>query len=468
MNHNHRIKLLVVDDEPIKRSVLSDGLTQAGHDVTTAANALEATETLTGNDFDVIVTDLRMPGKDGLTFVREIREKKPDQAVIVMTAFGTVETAVEAMKLGAFDFLQKPFTTEELLLKLDKLIQFERLAKENKALRQRLDSPRIQRRIVGRSDAMRDIMARIHAVADTEATVLIEGESGVGKELIAREIHMTSPRCKGPFIAVSCAALPRDLMESELFGYEPGAFTGATKLRLGRFELAQGGTLFLDDIDDIPLEVQVKLVRVLQERTIERIGGQTLIPVDARILASTKKPLATLVAVEQFRQDLYYRLNVVPLQIPPLRDRADDIPLLASYFLEKFSLKMNRSDLTLTPKAMQTLQGCYWTGNVRELEHTLERIVTLTNNEVIDLDDIAALLPSDQQSSKSIVHLALHGLEQVNMSALVSKVEKRLVNWALTHANGNLAKAAYMLGVPRSTLQYKAQKLASEQVEDSE
>ncbi len=458
MNHEPKIKLLVVDDEPLKRSVLSDGLTQAGYRVTCAAHAQEATHALAREDFHVVITDLCMPGKDGLTLVREIRQQKPHQPVIVMTAYGTVETAVEAMKLGAFDFLQKPFATEELLLKLDKLIQFERLASENQALRKRLDRPQAERRIVGRSEAMRQIMARIHAVAKTDATVLIEGESGTGKELIAREVHLTSPRCRGPFVAVSCAALPRDLMESELFGYEPGAFTGAARTRQGRFEMATGGTLFLDDVDDIPLEVQVKLVRVLQERVVERIGGQSPIPVDVRILASTKKPLATLVAADCFREDLYYRLNVVPLQIPPLREHAEDIPLLAEYFLNKFAVKMNRNDLTLLPQALDHLQACTWPGNVRELEHTMERIVALTTRETLGSEDLSALLPVANHTNPKF-NLALDGLKSVDMHELVSDMERLLVEWALAKVDGNLAQAAQMLNIPRSTLQYKVQKL---------
>ena len=458
-------RLLVIDDEPLKRSVMSDGLKQAGYHVTCAANALEATQLLGQEDFNVIITDLRMPGKDGLTLVREIRETKPNQPVIVMTAYGTVETAVEAMKLGAFDFLQKPFSTEELLLKLDKLIQFEKLASENKALRKQLEHPQAEHRIIGRSEAIRQIMSRIHTVAQTEATVLIEGESGTGKELIAREIHLTSPRCGGPFIPVSCAALPRDLIESELFGYEPGAFTGATQTRLGRFEMATGGTLFLDDIDDVPLEVQVKLVRVLQERSVERIGGQIAISIDVRILVATKEPLATLVAAGTFREDLYYRLNVVPLQIPPLHHRVDDVPLLAKYFLDKFAIKMNRTNLTLLPDAIKHLQAYAWPGNVRELEHTIERIVALTNQEVIGPDDVLPLLPQHDGLNR-VFHLTLDGVQQVDMSALISDMEHQILNWALAKTDGNLAQTSQLLGIPRSTLQYKVQKLVARSEED--
>jgi DNA-binding NtrC family response regulator len=453
-------RLLVIDDEPLKRSVLSDGLSQAGYHVTCAANAMEATQVLSQADFNVVITDLRMPGKDGLTLVREIRERKPHQPVIVMTAYGTVETAVEAMKLGAFDFLQKPFATEELLLKLDKLIQFEKLASENKALRKRLNHPKAEQRIIGRSEGMRQIMSRIHTVAQTEATVLIEGESGTGKELIANEIHLTSPRCGGPFVPVSCAALPRDLIESELFGYEPGAFTGATQTRLGRFEMASGGTLFLDDIDDVPLEVQVKLVRVLQERSVERIGGQSPIRVDVRILVATKKPLATLVAAGEFREDLYYRLNVVPLKIPPLHHRTSDIPLLVKYFLDKFAVRMNRKNLTILPAAVEHLQAYAWPGNVRELEHAMERIVALTSQDVIGPDDVIPLMPQQDQCNP-VFHLTLDGLEQVDMNALIEDMEQQILVWALAKTDGNLAQTSQMLGIPRSTLQYKVQKLVS-------
>ncbi len=453
--------ILIVDDEPIKRSVLEDKLSDAGYSVVTVGSPLEAEPVLEKTSFDVILTDVRMPGQDGLTFLRGVKRKEPGQAVIVMTAFGTVETAVEAMKLGAFDFIQKPFSTEELMLKLDRLLKYERLAGENEALRDQLALPRTESRIVGQSKPMREVLARIHAIAGTDTTVLIEGESGTGKELVARAIHETSHRASGLFVAVSCAALPRDLMETELFGHEAGAFTGAVKRRIGRFEIAHGGTLFLDDVDDIPLELQVKLTRVLQERSFERVGGEQPILTNVRLIAATKKPLAALVSAGTFREDLYYRLNVVPVHIPPLRDRREDIPLLVDHLLERLAIKINRGPLSMSPRAVAKLQSHHWPGNVRELEHVLERTVALTREDTID----EAHLPKLQATGATggIVSLALSGAQNVQMTSIIADVERKLVGWALARAKGNLAKAAEMLGIPRSTLQYRIAKLFSAQ-----
>ena len=454
-----KASILIVDDEPIKRSVLEDELSAAGYSVITAGSPLEAEPALEKKFFDIILTDLRMPGQDGISFLRGLKQKRPEQAAIIMTAFGTVETAVEAMKLGAFDYIQKPFSTEELLLKLDRLLKYKQLASENEALRDQLARPRTESRIIGQSKPMREVLARIHAIAGTDTTVLIEGESGTGKDLVANMIHETSHRASGAYVAVSCAALPRDLMETELFGHEAGAFTGATQRRIGRFEIAHGGTLFLDDVDDIPLELQVKLVRVLQERSFERVGGEQLIRVNVRVIAATKKPLAALVSAGTFREDLYYRLNVVPLHIPPLRDRPEDIPLLVDYFLEKLAIKINRGQLSILPRAIAKLQSYHWPGNVRELEHVLERTVALTQEDTID----EVHLPKLQATAApaGIISLALSGAEKVEMASIITEVERRLVDWALARTEGNMARAAEMLAIPRSTLQYKIAKLFS-------
>lgn len=460
-----RTNILIVDDEPIKRSVLEDELVDAGYSVVTAGNPLEAEPILESTLFDVIVTDVRMPGQSGLSFLRELKLKRPEQAVIVMTGFGTVDAAVEAMKLGAFDYLQKPFSTEQFLLKLDRLFKYQKLANENEGLRKQLELPRTESRVIGQSKPMREVMARIHAVAGTDATVLIEGESGTGKELVARTIHETSHRISGPLIAVSCAALPKDLMETELFGHEPGAFTGAARRRIGRFEMAHGGTLFLDDVDDIPLELQVKLVRVLQERTFERVGGEEPITINIRLIAATKKPLASLVHAGKFREDLYYRLNVVPLRLPPLRERTEDIPLLIDYFLERLAIKANRGKLSISAQAVAKLQSYHWPGNVRELEHILERIVSLARDDAIEEMHVPEL--ERVTGADGVVSLVLRGVENVDMASVVTDVERRLVDWALTRSQGNLAKAAEMLGIPRSTLQYKVTKLACDRAGDS-
>jgi DNA-binding NtrC family response regulator len=319
--------------------------------------------------------------------------------------------------------------------------------------------PWIEGIIIGQSMPMREVLQRIHAVAGTEATVLIEGESGTGKELIAHTLHENSSRSAGPFVAVACAALPRELVESELFGHEPGAFTGATKRRIGRFELAHAGTLLLDDVDDIPLDIQVKLVRVLQERVCERVGGERPIPVNIRLIAATKRPLAAMVAKNTFREDLFYRLNVVPLKIPPLRERAEDIPLLVEHFLEKFAIKSNRKRLTFSPEALAKLQRHSWPGNVRELEHVLEMMVALAKGECLEAAEVPEFAAPEE--SGALLSLKMAGIERVDISSVLEDVETRLIEWALERADGNLAKAAEMLGIPRSTLQYKVGRRSS-------
>jgi DNA-binding NtrC family response regulator len=453
-----KTRLLIVDDEPIKRAILEEELREVGYAVVAVANPLEADPHLKKGTFDAIITDLCMPGQDGLSFLRDIKERNPAQPVIVMTAYGTVETAVEAMKLGAFDYLQKPFSTEELLLKLDKLTRFVHLENENETLRRQLSAQSGQTTMVGESEPIRKVLARIHSIAGSDTTILIEGESGTGKELAARIIHETSFRASGPFVPVSCAVLPRELVESELFGHEPGAFTGAVKLRIGRFELANGGTIFLDDIDDVPVEVQVKLLRVLQERSIERVGGTSPIRVNVRVIAASKRSLASMVSAGKFREDLYYRLNVVPLNIPPLRERTGDIPVLAEYFLKRLAVQLNRGHLSITPKALAKLEHYGWPGNVREFEHILERAVILGDTHELDESDIPDLV--SPHAPQGPVSLFLKGVDTLDIEGTIADVEERILDWALKKADGNLSQAAEILGIPRSTLQYKLSKRA--------
>lgn len=453
---NEKAKLLIVEDELIKRTVMEEELRDAGYSVEAVGGPLEAEPLLKKTFFDVVITDLRMPGQDGISFLKDLKKKNADQPVIVMTAYGTVETAVEAMKLGAFDYLQKPFSTEELMLKLDTLLRYENLASENEALRQQLSIRREETRIVGQSEAIRKVLARIHAISSTDTTVLIEGESGTGKELVARALHETSFRSKGAYVAISCAVLPKELVEAELFGYEAGAFTGAEKRRVGRFEIAHGGTLFLDDVDDIPLDVQIKLLRVLQERTFYRVGGSKQIRVNVRVIAASKEPLSEVVAAGRFREDLYYRLNVIPIHIPPLDMRLDDIPLLVDYFLKRFSDKFNRENLTMSPKAISKLQGYNWPGNVRELENVLERMVALSSHNNLDEQDVPEHIV--QPDKRHIISLSLDNKDRIDITEVLSETEARLVRWALNKSDGNLAVAAEILNIPRSTLQYKLSK----------
>ncbi len=449
--------ILIVDDEPIKRTVMGEELSAAGYDVATVANPLEAERILTDKSFDVIITDLRMPGQDGISFLRTLKSRQPDQVVIVMTAYGTVDSAVKAMKLGAFDYLQKPFTTEELMLKLDRIHHYQQLSEENKALRQQISSAHTETRLIGESEVMREVLSKIHAVSDTDSTVLIEGESGTGKELVARLIHESSYRNKGPFVSVACASLPETLINSELFGHEPGAFTDARTRRLGRFELAHTGTLFLDDVDDTPPSIQVKLLRVLQERTFERLGSERSLTVNVRLLAATKHNLRRLVADGDFREDLYYRLNVVPIYLPPLRDRIEDIPLLVSYSLENIVMRQGRGNIAIDQAAIDKLMLHSWPGNVRELEHIIEQIVTLTNKTRITADDIP--LSPEAAGPGQPVQVNLQHLSEVDLQKVLDDVQTELIHWAVAKCGGNLAKAAKRLGLPRSSLQYKLGKL---------
>ena len=450
-------KLLIVDDELVKRTVMGEELSSVGYDVSLAANPLEAEPILTKKTFDVIITDLRMPGQDGISFLRALKERRAEQAVIVMTAYGTVDSAVEAMKLGAFDYLQKPFTSEELMLKLNRIFHYQQLAEENEALRQQISSSRTETRIIGQSGAIRKVLSKIHAVSGTDSTVLIEGESGTGKELVAKIIHESGYRSKGPFVSVACAALPETLIESELFGHEPGAFTGAGARRLGRFELAHAGTLFLDDIDDTPLTVQVKLLRALQERQIERLGSERSISVNVRLIAATKLNLRRMVDEGKFREDLYYRINVVPINLPPLRERMGDIPLLVDHFLEAISMKLGRQNLTIDKAAISKLMLHSWPGNVRELEHAIEQAATLTTAAKLTVDDMPFLATPNQ--TDQAIRFDFQGRSSLDMQKTLNDLEERFIRWALEKSQGNLALAATLLEIPRSTLQYKMGKL---------
>lgn len=456
MANTQIIRLLVVDDEPTKREVMVERLTEMGYSVEAYDNAIDAEKAFSKSEYDVVLTDIRMPGVDGISFLKNVKERKPDQAVIVMTAFSTVETAIEAMKLGAYDYLQKPFSTEELILKLDRLMNYRGVIEENLRLRKQLGHDRTMTKLIGNSPAMKEILGQIHVLATVDSSVLIHGESGTGKECVASLIHESSTRSRGRFIAVSCASLPSELIEAELFGHEKGAFTGADKQRAGRFELADGGTLFLDDVDDIPLGLQVKLLRVIQERKFERIGSETTLNVNLRLIAATKKDLASLVREGRFREDLYFRLNIVPLHIPPLRHRKEDIPALCEHFMGIYAVRLNRPNAKMSPDVMNKLMSYSWPGNVRELQNHLERMLVLSGGGQINSD----LLPPDvAEPEMGLVTIRTDYVDTVDLPGVLSSVEDHFVQWALSKSSGNLSKAAYCLRIPRSSLQYKVSKL---------
>ena len=370
-------RILVVDDEELNRDLLQQMLEREGYQVAIAANGQEALALLRQEMFHVVLTDLKMPGMTGVEVIRELKMLAPSTMGIIHTAYGSVETAVEAMKAGAYDYVTKPVRRDELLVVIQRALEFQRLHYENVSLRKQLKAKYKFDNIISDNEKMQAIFTQVEKVADTDSTVLIYGESGTGKELVARALHYNSYRQDKPLVPINCGAIPEDLLESELFGHEKGAFTGATAQRLGRFELANGGTIFLDEIGEMRPALQVKILRVLQEREFERIGGTRTIKVDVRIIAATNKNLEDLVARQQFRDDLYWRLNVIPITLPPLRERLSDMPLLVAHFIAHFNAEKKQQLTGITPEALQMLQSYHWPGNVRELENAVERIAIL-------------------------------------------------------------------------------------------
>lgn len=443
-----RYRLLIVDDEPRMREILSLLASRWGYDVRTAAGGREALETLEDFAAEVVVTDLRMPEVDGEALLREVRVRHPQTVVILMTAHATVRSAVEAMKAGAFDYIMKPFDNDELHMLVDRAIEHRQLVAENKALKAELGRRFDAHNIIGDSMAMGRVLEMIDRVGPTKATVLITGESGVGKELVARAVHQRSDRAYMPFVALNCAALTETLLESELFGHERGAFTGASRTHRGKFEEADGGTIFLDEIGETTNGFQTKLLRVLQEGVLVRVGGTETIQVDVRVIAATNKDLERMVDAGEFREDLFYRLQVVPLEIPPLRERREDIPLLASHFVKKACQENGLSARRLSPDAMAALESAEWRGNVRELENTIERAVILTREEEIGVDDLW-LPPSDGARQQPTLRQDLAGLP---LGDFVDEMTKQHVLRALEATNWKKQEAADRLGVDRATL----------------
>ena len=452
--------ILVVDDEPNYLVVLSELLKEEGFEVMTAEKGEDGLKIVEDADLDLVITDMRMPGMDGLELLKAVKSYNKELPVIMITAFGEVEKAVVAMKAGAYNYLAKPFNNEELLLNISKAIEHYSLLRENLRLR---DEARVRygfASIVGKNARMREIYQLIEKVAPTPASVLITGESGTGKELVARAIHINSPREKSPFISVNCAALPETLLESELFGHERGAFTGATSMRKGRFELADSGTLFLDEIGDIPLPLQAKLLRVLQERSFERVGGIRPINVDVRIITATNRDLKDEVDEGRFREDLYYRLNVLHIHLPPLRERADDIPMLTDHFINKFAKMLKKPNLRISGDALRFLVGLPWEGNVRELENTIERAAILCSGDVIRAEDVHPDVTGSKMAANWSPDVDFEKFIPANLSLpdVLSGVEEQMVKRALKDANFVQARAAENLGITKSLLQYKMKK----------
>ena len=452
--------ILVVDDEPNYLIVLSELLQEEGFEVLTAESGEQALKHVREVDLDLIITDMQMPGMDGIELLKTVKTLNRDLPVIMITAFGEVEKAVVAMQSGANTYLTKPFNNQELIVNINKAVEHYSLLRENRRLREEVRSRYGFASLVGKNRRMQQIYQLIEKVAPTSASVLITGESGTGKELVARAIHIYSDREKAPFISVNCAALPETLLESELFGHEKGAFTGAISLRKGRFELADRGTLFLDEIGDIPLPLQAKLLRVLQERSFERVGGTKSLTVDVRFITATNKDLKDEVEKGRFREDLYYRLNVVHIHLPPLRERKDDIPLLIAHFIAKYEKSLGQSGLEISSAALRFLTSLPWEGNVRELENIIERAAILcTDNRIepedVQPDTVAAVDNGPPQLAADFDRLIPSGTV---LPDALNSIEKNLVKRALEEADHVQARAAENLGITKSLLQYKMKK----------
>jgi two-component system, NtrC family, nitrogen regulation response regulator GlnG len=460
-------QILVADDEDSLRWVLEKGLRGAGYDVTAVKDGAAAVRAVETTAFDLVFLDVRMPGMDGLAALARMREIRADACVVVMTAHGTMETAIQAMQRGAYDYLTKPFDLDEVLLLAERALEARRLTQEVARLRTGLQEVREFSALIGRHPRMQDVYKTIGRIAGTDVTVLLRGESGTGKELVARAIHHYSRRAGRPFVAVSCAAIPGTLLESEMFGHERGAFTDAKERRLGKFELAHGGTLYLDEIGDMPLELQTKLLRALQERTIERLGGHEPIRIDVRVLAATNRELEALMRDGRFREDLYYRLNVVTLNLPPLRERRRDIALLVEHFLAKYAAELG--ECGVAPEALDRLVGHDWPGNVRELENVVQRAMVMATGGVILPEHLpigpvsAAASVAVDASLEEIIERKLvecvRGLREhasANLyDLMVGLVEKPLLRAVLRETGGNQVRAAQILGINRNTLRKK-------------
>lgn len=456
------LRVLVVDDERITRSTTLHQLLSEGYVAQTVGDAFHALHELEAGRWDVVVSDLRMPAMDGLELLRLIKKKHPDVDVILITAYGSVETAVTAMQEGAADYLTKPFRFPELAFRLQKLQEVRAAHQEIDALRAILHNAPAYGELVGHSAIMNGVFERIQTFADNVAPVLVTGETGTGKELVARALHLRGGRSQGPFIALSCGSIPRELAESELFGHEKGAFTNAVRRRNGSFERAHGGTLLLDDVDDLPLEIQVKLLRVLQEGTLVRVGGSEEIGVDVRIVATTKQNLEGLVAQHRFRDDVFYRLRGLEIHIPPLRERGDDVLLLAQHFLHLLAVRDDSEPKTISIEVADILRRYAWPGNVRELRRAIESAVVVCSDPEIKPEHLPEYLGKTDQQARALAALFTLHLDRCDALAFSEQVERfedTLIQWALTKAGGSQSHAAELLNLPRTTLQSKLARL---------
>jgi len=445
--------ILVIDDKENVRKMLSKTLEMEGYEVEAVEDGFIGLEKAKEKKYDLVLTDLKLPKMDGLEVLTKVKELDPEMAVIVMTAYGTVETAVQAMKEGAFDYLAKPFDPDHLNVLIKRALENRRLLAENVLLREELAHNLGYAEIIGKCEKMKEVSKLVRKVSPSDTTVLLLGESGTGKELFARAIHSLSQRRDGPYVAINCAAIPHELLENELFGSEKGAYTGSVARKMGKFEIAEGGTIFLDEVGDLDVALQAKLLRVLQEKNFERLGGTKTISVNVRLIAASNADLKKAIEKKSFREDLYYRLSVFPLQIPPLRERIEDIPELASYFIEKYCTEMKKLKKTISREAMKLLERYHWPGNVRELENTIERAIILCEGKKIDPEHLAIRI----QTPNEIRLREGAGLKEVGQHAQ-AEAERSLIIRILNQSRGNKRKTAEILKIDYTTLFEKIKK----------
>ncbi|HEQ99017.1 MAG TPA: sigma-54-dependent Fis family transcriptional regulator [candidate division Zixibacteria bacterium] len=445
--------VLVIDDKESIRKMLSQTLVAEGHEVESAANGFEGIKKSKSKQYDVVLTDLKMPDMDGISVLSAVKEENPDASIIVMTAYGTIETAVEAMKRGAFDFLTKPFDTDHLNVLIKRALETRQLMNENMMLKEALKLNLGEGRIIGTSEKVKEVLQLVQKVAPSDTSVLLIGESGTGKELFARAIHQLSSRKDNPFVAINSAAIPSELLENELFGSEKGAFTSSHSRHIGKFEIAEGGTIFLDEIGDLHVALQAKILRVLQEKQIERLGGSQTVPVDVRVVAATNMDLQAAIENKDFREDLYYRLSVFPITIPPLRERPEDIEALAEYFVDRFCKEMKKPLKKISRDGIKLMERYHWPGNVRELENTVERAIILCEGKRIKPDHLAIRV----QTPEEIRLREGAGLREVGQHAQM-QAERALILRVLSQTRGNKRKASEALKIDYTTLFEKIKK----------
>jgi DNA-binding NtrC family response regulator len=461
MDRKRDVRILVVDDQDYMREVVRSALENAAFEVDEAADGTSALAMLRQYPYNVIITDLRLPGATGEAILEEAISLFPETIIIIMTGFGNIQSAVEAIRRGAYDYLPKPFQLDELVLRVEKGLEERQLKSENRRLRSELQSKYHYSNLVGNSAAMQKIYHLVGMVAQKNSTVLIEGETGTGKELIARALHYNSPRKDQPLVSVNCGAIPSNLLEDELFGHVKGAFTNAHQHRIGRFELANHGTLFLDEVSSMPMDLQVKLLRVLQEREFQRVGSATTVKVDVRIVAATNGDLLAAVEKGEFREDLFYRLNVIPVRVPPLRERRDDVPLLVTHFVKKFCTDQALQLKRVSHEAMKYLMAYNWPGNVRQIENTVEMAVALSGDrDLLDVEDFP-VVARPKTADAPLLSIEMSG-EGIHFNTMISDLEKRLILQSLQVANGNKKKAASLLHLKRTTFVEKLRRMGME------